>query len=94
MKENKDLFEFESEHSKAGLRNRFNIFFIRPFKIGALVFSIFFSVILFTKLITYLTSIVLTFNLNIYDVLFSLIGFGVGFLIEFSLQIRKYISHR
>lgn len=94
MKENKDLFEFESDDSKTELRNRFNIFFIRPIKIGVLVFSIFFSIILFTKLVVYFASSLLTLNLNIYDILFSLIGFGIGFIIEFSLQIRKYISHR
>ncbi len=29
------------------------------------------------------------FNLNIYDILFAFIGFGLGFLIEFILRIRK-----
>ena len=78
----------EEENSKIALR-RLKLFVLRPIFVGLFTFSIFFSVILFTKIITYLMNENATFILNVYDVLFAFIGLLIGFLVEFLLQIRK-----
>lgn len=85
----KTAYNYQIDESESKLLNRFKTFALTPFFWGTFVFAIFFSVILLTKLFSYFLSDNALFTLNIYDMLFSLIGFGVGFLIEFTIQIRK-----
>ena len=85
----KTTFDYEISESDNKLYNRFRTFAVTPVFWGIFIFAIFFSVILLTKLFTFFISESSIFNLNIYDILFSLIGFGFGFLIEFALQLRK-----
>jgi uncharacterized protein YacL len=89
MKEIRHSFDYEASESNSRLLNRFKLFALRPIIIGLFAFSIFFTTILVTKVVTYLLVENSIFNLNIYDVLFSSIGFVLGFLIEFLLQIRR-----
>lgn len=91
MKEIKDSLNYDSSESSDLLLKRFKMFVIKPAFIGLLAFSIFFTTILVTKITTYVLAENSVFNLNIYDVLFALIGFAVGFLIEFLLQVRRTI---
>ncbi len=85
----KTTFNYNFDDSDNKLLNRFRTFAVNPFFWGVFVFAIFFSVILLTKLFSYIISEHTVFTLNIYDILFSLIGFGIGFIIEFSIQIKK-----
>lgn len=89
MKEIRNPLDYSANESKPLLIKRVKIFVVRPILIGLFTFSIFFSTILVTKVTTYLFTPNSIFHLNIYDVLFALIGFAVGFLIEFLLQIRR-----
>lgn len=91
MKEIRNSLDYDSSESRPLLLKRFKMFVIKPLLIGLFAFSIFFTTILVTKVTTYLLAENSVFNLNIYDVLFALIGFAVGFLIEFLLQIRRTI---
>ena len=84
------LDQTESE-LKNNISVKLKIYLFRPMLVGLFTFAIFFSVILFTKIITYLMNENPTFILNIYDVIFACIGFFIGFLVEFLLQIRKNI---
>jgi uncharacterized protein YacL len=88
MKEIRNSLDYEASESNSRLLVRFKLFALRPIIIGLFAFSIFFTTILVTKVTTYLLVENSIFNLNIHDVLFSLIGFALGFLIEFLLQIR------
>jgi hypothetical protein len=56
---------------------------------GFLSFAILFSIILFVKLINYVAASESIFVITIYDVMIAVIGFGLGFLLELTLQIRK-----
>ena len=89
MKEIRNSLDYDSSESRRLLLKRFKLFVIKPTLIGLFAFSIFFTTILVTKVTTYILAENSVFNLNIYDVLFALIGFAVGFLIEFLLQIRR-----
>ena len=89
MSEINSPFESSEEESSKNALLRLKKFILRPAYVGLFIFSIFFSVILFTKIITYLMNENIAFILNIYDVLFAFIGFLIGFLVEFLLQIRK-----
>ncbi|MCB9206964.1 MAG: hypothetical protein H6610_09695 [Ignavibacteriales bacterium] len=83
--------DYEEFESKSHLLNRFKQYVIKPTFIGLFVFSIFFSIILVTKITTFLLTENTIFSLNIYDVLFALIGFIIGFFIEFLLQVKRLI---
>jgi len=89
MKEIRNSLDYDVSESKSLLIRRLKTFVIRPILIGLFAFSIFFTTILVTKVTTYLFTPNSIFHLNIYDVLFALIGFAMGFLIEFLLQIRR-----
>lgn len=89
MSKLKSTFDYELKTNDSKLLHRFMNFAVTPFYWGMFVFAIFFSVILITKLIFYFLSEKSIFSLNIYDVLFSLIGFGFGFIIEFTIKMRK-----
>ncbi len=91
MKQFQNSFEIDLEESKSHLLNRFRLFVLKPTFIGLFTFSLLFTTILFTKIATYIFADGAIFTLNIYDVMFALIGFGVGFIIEFLLQIRRII---
>ncbi len=91
MKEIHHSWEYDSSESDYLLLKRFKLFVLRPVFIGLFTFSIFFTTILLTKVATYLFAENSVFSLNIYDVLFALIGFAVGFVIEFLLQIRRIL---
>lgn len=90
MKNLQTTVDLEVIESNRKLYNRFKLFVLKPLLIGLFTFAIFFTTILITKTTTYLFSDSL-FNLNIYDVLFALLGFLLGFLLEFLLQVRKMI---
>jgi hypothetical protein len=92
MKKITPSIEFDIINEVVQLKGRFRSFFIRPLVMGLFFFSIFFSVILITKLITYFVGSTLVFGFNIYDILFSFIGFGIGFFTEFVRQVKKVLS--
>lgn len=92
MKKNSNAIEFDLIGDNFQLKGRFKTFFVKPFLVGIFFFSIFFSVILITKLSTYFIGSTLIFGFNVYDLFFSLIGFGIGFLIEFTRQVKKILS--
>ncbi|MBI1933574.1 MAG: hypothetical protein HYS24_13665 [Ignavibacteriales bacterium] len=92
MKKNSNTVEFDLIGDSFQLKGRFKTFFVKPILVGVFFFSIFFSVILITKLSTYFIGSTLIFGFNIYDLFFSLIGFGIGFLTEFTRQVKKILS--
>jgi hypothetical protein len=91
MKHIQNSLEIDLEESKSQLINRFRLFVLKPTFIGLFTFSLFFTTILLTKVATFFFADSAIFSLNIYDVLFALIGFGVGFVVEFLLQIRRIL---
>ena len=92
MRDLNNSLDYNAVESEKQLLNRFKSFFLKPIFVGLFVFSIFFTTILATKDATYLLAESSYFNLNIYDVLFAMVGFGVGFLVEFLLQIRRTLG--
>ena len=92
MSKFQNQYDYEVNESNIQVINRFKLFFLKPIFIGLFTFAIFFTTILITKILTYLLSEHVLFSLNMYDVLFALIGFGVGFIFEFALNIRKILS--
>ena len=89
MTANKKILENSIESSQSVLKGKFNSFLFTPIKMGFFSFSILFSILLFVKLLNYLAAPESIFVINIYDVMISVIGFGLGFLLELTLQIRK-----
>lgn len=89
MRDIQNPYDYELIESNAQIINRFKLFVLKPIFIGLFTFSIFFTTILITKILMYAFNEHAVFNLNIYDIFFSLIGFGLGFLIEFILRMRK-----
>ncbi len=61
---------------------KLNIYLVSPLKAGLSGFAIFFTVLLLTKLIVFLVGSQPIFETDINDVYFSLIGFGLYFLIR------------
>ena len=92
MKKIANTMEFDFIGDSLQLKGRFKSFFLKPVFLGIFFFSIFFSVILITKLSTYFIGSTAVFGFNIYDILFSLIGFGLGFLSEFIRQVKRILS--
>ncbi|MCW8848355.1 MAG: hypothetical protein OQJ81_00140 [Melioribacteraceae bacterium] len=89
MRNIQNPYDYEIIESNTQIINRFKLFVLKPVFIGLFAFSIFFTTILITKILMYTFNEHAVFNLNVYDILFALIGFGLGFLIEFILSIRK-----
>ncbi len=89
MKDTRTSLERDDKEQISIPVSRLKMYFIRPISVGLFAFSIFFTVILVTKIIMYVLSEGASFNLNIYDIIFSVIGFTIGFLIEFLLQLRR-----
>ncbi|MBK7105794.1 MAG: hypothetical protein IPH62_10970 [Ignavibacteriae bacterium] len=92
MKKIANTMEFDFIGDSLQLKGRFKSFFLKPVFLGIFFFSIFFSVILITKLSTYFIGSTAVFGFNIYDILFSLIGFSLGFLSEFIRQVKRILS--
>ncbi len=92
MKKNISSIEYDFIGNNLQLKGRFKSFFVQPVLLGIFFFAIFFSVILITKLSTYFLSSTSLFGFNIYDILFSVIGFFIGFMTEFIRQIKRVIS--
>ncbi len=92
MTADKNLFDESVTSSKKTVERKIKLFFLEPLKTGFYSFAIFFSIILFVKLVNYLLSENAFFLLNIYDVMISVIGFSLGFILEFVLQLRKRIK--
>lgn len=92
MKNVSNLYEIDLEESRAHLLNRFRLFVLKPTFIGLFIFSLFFTTILLTKAVSYIFADGAIFMLNIYDILFALIGFGAGFIVEFLLQITRILK--
>jgi len=86
---NKKIFENSIESTQVVGKSKIKSFLLIPIKMGFLSFSILFSIIIFVKLINYLATTESIFVISIYDIMISIIGFGLGFLLELSLQIRK-----
>jgi hypothetical protein len=91
MKNIHNTYDFDIDESNSHLFNRLKLFVLKPIYIGLFTFSLFFTTILITKIATYFIIEASVFTLNIYDILFALIGFGVGFLVEFLLQIKRIL---
>lgn len=89
MREFQNRYDYESSKSGYEFANQLKIFVLKPIIIGLFTFSIFFTTILVTKIITYLVNEFVIFSLNIYDVMFALIGFGIGFLFELAMNVRR-----
>lgn len=89
MREFQNQYDYESSKSNDEITNQLKIFVLKPIIIGLFTFSIFFTTILVTKIITYLFNEFAVFSLNIYDVLFALIGFGIGFCFELVINVRR-----
>ncbi|MEE9430294.1 MAG: hypothetical protein V3V16_04590 [Melioribacteraceae bacterium] len=89
MTANKKIFENSIESSQSISKSKFKSFFLLPTRMGFLSFAILFSIIVFVKLINYVGATDSIFVIGIYDIMISIIGFGLGFLLELSLQIRK-----
>lgn len=92
MKKITPAIEYDFLGENFQLKGRFKSFFIRPIFMGVFFFAIFFTVILVTKLSTFFLGSTTLFGFNIYDILFSMIGFGIGFLTEFIRQIKRVLS--
>lgn len=91
IKEMTNSLEFDIEESRARFLNRIKTFVLKPFILGLFTFAIFFTTILSTKLLAFLFTDNAIFDLNIYDVLFSIIGFFIGFMLKFFLQLRRLL---
>lgn len=89
MNANKKILENSLDSSQSILKSKINSFLLTPIKMGFFSFSILFSIILFVKLLNYFAAPESIFVISIYDVMISVIGFGLGFLLELTLQIRK-----
>ena len=89
MKEIQTPYDYELIESNSQIINRFKMFILKPIFVGLFTFSIFFTTILVTKILMYSFNEHAVFNLNVYDILFALIGFGLGFIVEFILMVRK-----
>ena len=87
----KNIFNESIDSIEDISKSRIKSFLIEPLKMGFLYFAILFSIILFVKLVNYLATEDSFFILNIYDVLISVIGFMLGYVLEFALQLRKRI---
>ncbi len=92
MVKKKGIFNESIDSIEDITQNRIKSFLIEPLKMGFLYFAILFSIILFVKLVNHLATEDSFFVLNIYDVLISVIGFMLGYVLEFSLQLRKKIK--
>ena len=88
----KNFFEESVNSIEEITKSRIKSFLIEPLKMGFLYFAILFSIILFVKLVNYLATEGAFFILNIYDVMISVIGFSLGYILEFSIQLRKRIK--
>ncbi|MCP5063940.1 MAG: hypothetical protein GY936_15950 [Ignavibacteriae bacterium] len=89
MAANKKIFENSIDPSRSIYKSKFISYLLNPIKMGFFSFSILFSIILFVKLLNYFAAPESIFVINIYDVMISVIGFGLGFLLELTLQIRR-----
>ena len=87
----KNIFNDSIDSIEDISKSRIKSFLIEPLKMGFLYFAILFSIILFVKLVNYLGTEDSFFILNIYDVIISAIGFMLGYVLEFALQLRKRI---
>ncbi len=92
MTTNKESFEESVNSIEETTKSKINSFLVKPIKMGFLYFAILFSIILFVKMVNYLSAENAFFVLNIYDVLISIVGFSLGFILEFALQLRKRIG--
>ena len=64
-------------------------FIVNPIKSGIFGFSAFFSILLVTKLLSYLIGTNDTFSVGLDDVLLSVIGFILVFLIKFLENFKQ-----
>jgi hypothetical protein len=82
-------------HSKTGgniLYSYLNSFFFKPFISGLYGFAAFFTVLIFTKGITYLFGFSEQYIVSSDDVLFSILGFVLVFLIRLFDNIKHKTS--
>ena len=91
MREFQNHYDYEVSKTNVQAANRLKLFLLKPIFIGLFTFSIFFTTILTTKLLAYLFNEHIIFSLNIYDVIFAFIGFGVGFIFELAINLRKIL---
>ena len=64
-------------------------YFLLPFRGGLSGFAIFFSILIFTKLFAYVVGIHEIFEVDVEDVILSVIGFILMFLIRFLENFQK-----
>ncbi len=67
----------------------FSKYVFSPLKGGIGGFAIFFSILIFTKLLAYFIGVQNIFNIDFSDVLLSTIGFVLVFLIKFLENFQK-----
>lgn len=89
MREFQNHYDYESSKTGYEIANQLKIFVLKPIIIGLFTFSIFFTTILITKIFTYLVNDFVIFSLNIYDVMFALIGFVMGFIFELAINVKR-----
>ena len=82
-------------HSKIGENTVYSFlinFFVKPFKTGLYGFAGFFTVLIFTKGISYILGLAKEYIVSSEDVLFSLLGLVIVFLIKLTENIRAKTS--
>ncbi len=78
--------------SKRSTLKKIKSIVIRPIFIGTIIFAILFTIVMLTKLVTFLFSSNALFNLNLYDITFAMIGFCIGFSIDLLLKLRNILK--
>ena len=93
MRTFEESLELETTKHKQKLWEKIKNLALRPIITGILIFITFILVVLVTKLFSYILSSNVPFTFNIYDFTFAMIGFGIGFLINFLINLRKFVAN-
>ena len=93
MRTFEESLELETTKHKQKFIQKIKSLALKTIITGILIFVTFFLVVLVTKLFSYILSSNLPFSFNIYDFTFALVGFGVGFLINFLINLRKITAN-
>jgi hypothetical protein len=91
MRSFEESLELETLPKRTSMHKQLKFVVFRPMLVGTVIFAVFFSTVMLTKLITYLISSSSLFNLNLHDIAFALIGFSIGFLVDFSIKLKRLL---
>lgn len=73
-------------------KSKFNCYLVKPLCAGILGFSLFLSIIILVKFLSYSLGYQKIFTVDIYDVILSGLGFVLAFLIRFIDNFKKSIN--